>query len=372
MIVVTNTILCIMKGTYMVIDKLKNPIICEDIEHIIQEPLDWCSFKDKTVLITGASGMIPSYILYTMLGLNDKYGCKIKVLALVRNEEKARRIFGSLLEREDIQLLVQDVSTPLEYNEGKIDYIFHGGSPARPSEHNAAPTSTIKANLLGTINLLDLAVKHQSEAFVLMSSSEVYGSVSENINSISETDYGYLDCQNPRACYSEGKRAAETICAAYSAQYNITCKTPRFAHIYGPGLGLNDGRVQAEFASKVFRNENIVMNSDGSSKRAYTYVSDAVAGVFYILLKGSDMAYNIADSENVISIKQLAEAFLKARPESNLQLIMNIDKEASKLYNPAKFIGLDNRKVKALGWSPRVSIAEGTSRMIKHYEITEH
>ena len=353
------------------ISKLNNNIISEDVERILSEDLPWEQFKGATVLVTGASGMIPSYVVYTFLGMNDKFNAGIKVLALVRNEEKARRIFGTVLEREDIELISQDVTVPLSYD-GPIDYIFHGASAARPSEHKAAPTNTIKANLLGTFNLLELAVAKNSKTFMLMSSSEVYGKAAEGIDSIKEDDYGYLDCLNPRSCYSEAKRAAETICASYNAQYGIVCKTPRFAHIYGPGLGLNDGRVQADFAANVFRNENIVMKSDGSSQRAYTYVADAICGMFYILLKGDDMAYNVADSDNTITIRQLAEAFIASRPEKGLELVIDIDKNSAGMFNPAKFIGLDNSKLKALGWEPKVSIAEGTSRMISHYEITEN
>ena len=354
----------------MKIDKLQNNIISEDIERIISEDLPWETLRGTTILVTGASGMIPSYVMYTLLGLNDSMDLGIKVLALVRNEEKARRILGTVLERDDVELIAQDVSIPLVYD-GPVDYIFHGGSAARPKEHKVAPTSTIRANLIGTFNLLDLAVEKKSKGFVLMSSSEVYGKVAPESGVIGEDDYGYIDPLNPRSCYSEGKRAAETICTSFRAQYGIDCKLPRFAHIYGPGLGLNDGRVQADFAANVFRGEDIVMNSDGSSQRAYTYVGDAVSGIFYVLLKGEDMAYNIADSSSIISIRQLAEAFIACRPEKNLRLVMNIDQSAAASYNPAKFIGLDDSKIRALGWTPKVSVAEGVGRMISNYEITE-
>lgn len=351
------------------IEKLKNRIIDEDIANILSENLQWNELEGATVLVTGASGMIPSYVVYTLLGLNDTRGLGIKVLALVRNEKKARHVFGDILDRDDITLFVQDVAADINID-GPVDYIFHGASSARPKEHKAAPTSTIKANLIGTFNLLDVAVEKKTKAFILMSSSEVYGQLAGDLKSITESDFGYLDCLNPRACYSEGKRAAETICASYGAQYGIRCIIPRFAHIYGPGLGLDDGRVQADFAANVINGENIVMKSDGSSRRAYTYVGDAVSGMFYALLKGEPGAYNIADSDSIISIKQLAEAFISARPEKNLELVIDIDVDSSK-YNPAKFIGLANGRIKSLGWSPKVSINEGVGRMIGYYENME-
>lgn len=361
----------------MIVNKLQNQIVDEDIARIISEDLPWDAFRGATVLVTGASGMIPSYVLYTLLGLNDTRDLGIKVLALVRNEAKASAIFGTLLERDDLKLLVRDVTAPMVAGDdtdevicGPVDYIFHGASPARPQQHKTQPVSTIKANLLGTMNLLDLAVAKESKGFVLMSSSEVYGSVGE-VDSISESDYGYLDPLNPRSCYSEGKRAAETLCATYNAQYGVRCVVPRFAHIYGPGLSLTDGRVQADFAGNVVRGEDIVMKSSGSAQRAYTYVSDAVSGMFYALLKGEDMAYNIADSDNVISIRQLAEAFLASHPEKGLKLIIEAEKDTAGKYNPAKFIGLDNSKIHALGWTPKVSVTEGTKRMVDSFKTDE-
>lgn len=158
------------------IDKLQSGIIDEDIERIIAEDLPWSDLTGMTVLVTGASGMIPSYVVYTMLGLNDTMNLGIHVLALVRNEAKAKKIFGELLARDDITLIAQDVTVPLAIDKS-VDYIFHGASAARPSEHKAAPTATIRANLVGTFNLLDLAVEKNAKAFVLMSSSEVYGRV---------------------------------------------------------------------------------------------------------------------------------------------------------------------------------------------------
>lgn len=359
----------------MSINKLKNGIIEEDVERIISENLPWDKLADTSVLVTGANGMIPSYIVYTLLGLNDTFDLGIKVIALVRNEAKAQSIFGDLLTRNDLELVVHDMAEPLTTPnstctalEGAIDYIFHGASPARPQQHKSNPVDTIRANMTGTLSLLDLAVRKGSRSFILMSSSEVYGSVKKD-GSITETDYGWLDPLDPRSCYSEGKRAAETLCASFKAQYGIDCRIPRFAHIYGPGMSMSDGRVQADFAANVVRGEDILMKSDGSSQRAYTYVGDAVSGLFYALLKGTETAYNIADSDNVISIRQLAEAFIACCSEKNLKLIINIDQETAGKFNPAKYIGLDNSKIKALGWAPKIGIAEGTKRMVESLSL---
>lgn len=351
---------------------MKSSIIDEDVKRIISNDLPWDTFRGKTVLITGASGMIPSYFLYTFLALNDLKDMGVKVIALVRNGEKARRVLGSVLDRDDVVLVCQDVSEPLQITE-HVDYIFHGGSAARPAQHKTSPTSTIRANLIGTFNLLDRAVHDKAEGFVLMSSSEVYGKQlveSDEDTAITEDDYGRVDTLDPRSCYSEGKRAAETICSCYNAEFGIRVLTPRFAHIYGPGLALNDGRVQADFAANVIRGEDIVMHSDGSSVRAYTYVADACAGVFYALLNGDGIAYNVADNNSIISIRELAEAFVTARPEKGLKVVIHVADDSSRSYNKVKFIGLDGSRLEALGWKPEVQVKDGVSRMLSHYEET--
>ncbi|MFT4234763.1 MAG: NAD-dependent epimerase/dehydratase family protein, partial [Microbacterium sp.] len=238
-------------------------VMTEDLDEIIARDLPWEKLNGTTVLVTGASGMLPSYTVRSLLALNDARDASITVIGLVRNEEKARRLLSDIVDRDDFQLLAQDVSAPLTID-GPVDYVVHGASAARPSLHAADPVGTIRANLLGTFGLLDLCVAKQSRGFVFMSSAEVYGSQPAGTELISETSYGGFDILNPRACYSEGKRAAETICATYQAQYDLTCRIVRFGHIYGPGMAMDDGRVQADFAANVVNGRDIVLNSDGT------------------------------------------------------------------------------------------------------------
>jgi nucleoside-diphosphate-sugar epimerase len=314
------------------------------------------------VLVTGASGMLPSYVAYTLLALNDRQGTDIEVVGLVRNEQKARGVLADVLDRPDFELLVQDVAAPFEFD-GALDYVVHGASAARPALHRSDPVGTIKANLLGTFGLLDLCVAKGSRGFVLMSSAEIYGAQPEGTELIAEDSYGGFDMLNPRAAYSEGKRAAETICATYQAQHGVDCRVLRFGHIYGPGMAADDGRVQADFAANVAASQDIVLNSDGAAVRTYTYVADAIAGLFYALLLGTETAYNVADEDGLVSIRQLATLFTQARPDLGLRLVFTNDADA-RAYNPMKGQGLSSRRLAALGWHPQVTLPTGIDRMV--------
>lgn len=344
----------------------QRPVIRDDVTEIIGRDLPWQHLSGATVLVTGAAGMLPSYVVHTLLGLNDRYGAGITVHGLVRDRTKATRALSGVLDRPDFHLIAQDVAAPLTWS-GPLDYVVHGASPARPLLHGTEPVTTIKANLLGTANLLDLCVAQGSRAFVFMSSAEVYGRQPDGTGLIDEDSYGGLDILNPRACYAEGKRAAEAMCAAYQAQYGITCRIARFGHIYGPGMALDDGRVQADFAANVVAGQDIVLNSDGSATRTYTYVADAVAGLFYVLLRGDRMAYNVADPRGLVSIRELAELFTRVRPERGLRLRFTNQSDA-RAYSLVKSQGLDSGRLAALGWRPLVDLPTGLDRMVTDLE----
>ena len=343
-----------------------SPVVGHDVDEILDRDLPWDRLSGSTVLVTGASGMLPSYALYALLGLNDRDGAGITVHGLVRNEAKARRLLTDVLDRPDFRLVVHDVSRPLELP-GPLDYVIHGASAARPVLHGTEPVATIKANLLGSVNLLDLSVAKSSRGFALMSSAEVYGAQPSGAELIEEQSYGGFDILNPRACYAEGKRAAETICAAYQAQFGIECRLARFGHVYGPGMALDDGRVQADFAANVAAGQDILLNSDGSAVRTYTYVADAIAGLFYALLRGDQMAYNVADPGGLVSIRRLAELFTRVRPERDLRVVFTNESDA-RSYSPAKHQGLSSDRITALGWRPVVGLPAGLDRMVTELE----
>src|SRR5690554_4302751 len=198
-------------------DGVKHPPITgssttdRDLREILLRPLPWKNLARKTVLVTGASGMIPSYVVYTLLALNEQ-GFGINVVGHVRDLGRARAVFGPVANRSDFTLIEHDVTEAFTPNK-PIDLVIHGASPAKPSLHAASPVDTIRANVQGTFNLLDACVASGAH-FVLMSSAEVYGQHADSSSLITEDSYGAVDILNPRASYTEGKRAAETIASS--------------------------------------------------------------------------------------------------------------------------------------------------------------
>lgn len=341
------------------------PVFSEDVTRIASADLTWNQYRNSEVLVTGASGMIPMYIVGSLLAANDAHNLGIKVTGMVRNLDKATKRFGTALDRDDFNLIAGDVIA-LPQLETKFSTVFHGASPARPSLHKSSPVTTLKANTFGTINLLDALVESRGKSFVLLSSSEVYGSV-DGRDLIGEDDEGTLQHFAPRASYSEGKRIAETALAAYADEFGVRSLSLRFGHIYGPGMALDDGRVQADFLADVVRNRDVRMMSDGAATRSYTYVADAVLGLFIAHLRGHAQVYNVADPTGNISIRQLAEAFAAARPGKALELDF-ANPEDGRSFSPIASLGLDASRLVALGWTADTSLPDGVSKCIRAFE----
>lgn len=341
------------------------PVFSDDVARIASADLPWSQYRNTEVLVTGASGMIPMYIVGSLLAANDAHDLGIKVTGMVRNLDKAKKRLGTALDRADFNLIAGDV-IDLPQLETKFSTVFHGASPARPSLHKSSPVTTLKANTLGTINLLDALVESGGKSFVLLSSSEVYGSVDAR-ELIAEDDEGTLQHFAPRASYSEGKRIAETALAAYADEFGIRSLSLRFGHIYGPGMALDDGRVQADFLADVVRHRNVRMMSAGAATRTYTYVADAVLGLFVAHLRGDAQVYNVADPAGNISIRQLAEAFAAARPDRALQLDF-VNPEDGRSFSPVASLGLDAGRLAALGWTADTSLPVGVSKCVRAFE----
>lgn len=346
-----------------------NQIIQEDLDFILSNNLPWESFFGKTVLISGANGLLPSYLVETLLYLNQKnLGTSVKVIGIVRNIEKAKVRFKSYENRSDLVLINQDICEPIQYDK-PVDYIIHAASQASPKYYGLDPVGTLNANIIGTKNLLEFARKNNPMSeFLLFSSGEVYGVTHDSNHMIKESDYGYIDPTNVRSCYAESKRMAETMCICWSHQYGISVKIVRPFHTYGPMMLPDDGRVFADFVFDIVNNRNIVMKSDGSTKRVFCYISDATIGFFTVLLKGKIReAYNVAGNAEV-SILELANLLIDLFPEKNLKLIREIRTDNNHyLVSPIQYHFPDTSKLKQLDWNTRYTLNDGFKRTIESY-----
>ena len=343
-------------------------MIVEDFNQIKNSSIDWNRFANKTILITGANGFLPAYMVETLLLLNNdilKYS-PCKVIALVRNEKHIKERFSNYLSDENLKIIVQDVANQININE-KIDYIIHAASPASPKYYNIDPVGVIMPNVLGTKNTLELARKNNIEGYLYFSSGEVYGQLNDG-EVINEDKYGYLDPTTVRACYGESKRMGENLCVSYGHQYNIPVKIVRPFHTYGPGMKLDDGRVFADFVKNIVNNEDIEMKSDGSATRAFCYLADATVGFFKILLEGkNNNAYNLANSNGVISIKDLATELVNMFPEKGLKAIF-AEQNKDYLQSPIKGNSVDTSKLESLDWKATTTIKDGFKKTIRSYK----
>jgi UDP-glucuronate decarboxylase len=337
-----------------------------DLEAIVAAGLPWEQLAGQTVLISGAAGFLPSYMVETLLYLNETRGLGIEVQAMVRSSASFERRFGMHGARPDLACIVQDVSAPLAHAL-RPDYIIHAASQASPKYYSTDPIGTLAANTNGTASLLKLAADSQAKGFLYFSSSEVYGETATVPTA--ERDYGYIDPLAVRACYAESKRMGENMCVAWHHQAGVAARIVRPFHTFGPGMQLDDGRVYADFVSCILNDQPIVLKSDGLAMRAFCYLADAVEGFWTVLLRGENaQAYNIGNPANEISMRDLASLLVGLYPEKRLSMTY-AQRAAGETYlaSPVSRIAPDIAKARQLGWSPRTGLADGFARTIESY-----
>lgn len=327
-------------------------ILEKDLQRIIKD-FDMSVFDNKTVCITGATGLLGSLCVKSLL----ISGFNIQVIALVRNRNKAENIFSKYIS-DKLTFITQDINDKIHY-EGQVDYIIHCANSTSSKDFIDKPVETLLTTINGTKNVLEFAKSKTILGMVYLSSLEVYG---VQINEyISEDDYGYIDILSPRSSYSEGKKAAETLCISYGSEYGIPVKIARLAQTFGAGISNDDNRVFAQFVRSVVNGENIILHTKGETKRNYCYTTDAITGIFTILTKGkNNNAYNIANKESYISILEMA----KMLENDKTKVVFEIDNK-NRGYNPTVKICLDSSKLETLGWTPQVGLREMYERLIK-------
>ncbi|MFA6081587.1 MAG: NAD-dependent epimerase/dehydratase family protein [Patescibacteria group bacterium] len=279
-----------------------NKILKEDIEEIISRiKVESKRLKNSRILVTGASGMLAKYIVFTLIELNKSIlNNSLTIYLLSRHE--CSSIYGS---DKNIKYLIQDVSEPLP-NIKKLDFIIHAASKAAPKIYLANKIDTLKTNILGLFNILDL-VTEDTKSILYFSSGEVYGLINSS-GKIKEDKICYTDHLSDRSSYAEAKKTCETICMNYYNEKTFPINIVRLFHTFGPGLNIEDGRVFSDFIKDAIHGKDIVIKGDPDLVRPLLYIKDATIMFFKILLsKKSGEIYNIANPKNLITVKEMAK-----------------------------------------------------------------
>lgn len=321
--------------------------------NIVQSGVDWFFYRDRTILVTGATGRLGRYIVESLLDADLRYNLNLRIVGLVRSREKVGQVFSDALAFPNMTFLYQDIREPVSFD-GPVDYIFHTAGPAAPKDY-VHPAETIWTHVSGTHNVLEFARAHATKRVFYVSTVESFGEWKSD-DLIREEDMGPLRNLCARACYPEAKRLCETMLSCYQEEFGLDFTGARLCHTLGPGIALDDGRAFAEFMDCALRGEDIILHSDGSAMRTYTYTADAVNAMFLIMQKGQGgILYNVAANENLVSIRELAELIAGFSPSRNTRVVFS--DRASKLpYLPFKLAVMDTSKVRALGWSPHTDI----------------
>lgn len=342
---------------------LYNSLYLDDVKYAANIELPWEKLLNTRILITGASGLIGSFLVDVLMWRNKNAGMNCKIYAIGRNEATAKERFAPYWEDSAFTFLKHDISRPLSC-ETEFDYIVHLASNTHPVAYSSWPVSTITTNVIGTDNLLNYATEHNCKRFLFASSNEIYGENRGDVEFFTETYCGYINSNTLRAGYPESKRCGEALCQAYLKEKEIDVVIPRFTRTYGPTMLQSDTKAVAQFIKKAVRGEDIVLKSKGNQHYSFAYVADAVAGLFTVMLYGQcGEAYNIADQCSDIMLKDLAEMAAGICHTGVVFDIPEADEKAG--YSTATKARLDGSKLKGLGWRMRYDIYAGMERTIK-------
>lgn len=339
-------------------------VVQEDLEGLCSTPsIPWVSLHGRSVLVTGATGLIGTTLVKSLLWYGLQQEADLRVHALVRDVDKARARFAGPLEAgAPLSLLRGDVRALPPVDE-HVDVIVHGASLTASKDFVARPVDTIQTALQGTEQVLELAKAHSVTSLVYLSSMEVYGAP-DGSRRVTESDFDGFDPVLVRSSYPESKRMAESLCAAYAAQHGVPAKVLRLTQTFGPGVDRDDRRVFADFTRRSLGGEDIVLHTAGESARSYLYTADAVSALLTVLLRGVDgQAYNAANEQTYCSIRDMAELVARICGPSPVQVRVEPQDLAGLGYAPILKMDLDTAKLQALGWRPTVGLAEMYQRM---------
>lgn len=339
-----------------------NEIYQDDMDFIASyETIAWEKLFNKTILVTGATGLIGSTLINALIYANNKKSLNLKIVALVRSITKARKLFK---EDKNLQFVIGSVED-LPKIDVPIDFIVHGASPTASTFFVEHPVETINTAVIGTMNLLKLAVEKRVLGFTYLSSMEVYGAPHAD-DIIYENQGTTIDTMSVRSCYPEAKRLCESLCASYASEYKLPATAIRLAQTFGPGVSKDDNRVFAEFVRCAMQGQDIVLQTAGTSKRCYLYTADAVTAILTVLLNGeAGEVYNAANKATYCSIVEMAQLVAEKLAKKEIKIHVPNNGKHEQKFSPPHNLNLGTEKIEKLGWIASKDLLEMYERMMK-------
>lgn len=324
-------------------------IFKEDIESALEARfIPWDRLRKTTILVTGATGLIGSTFIRVLVRANKEKKLDLTIMALVRDERRAKDRFAEILPDDTLSFVVGSVEK-LPAIDRPIDYILHAASRTASKEFVQHGVETIRTSVDGTFNLLNLAKEKGVKGVVYLSSMEVYG-YPERGHKVSENEIGAMSPLDLRNSYPISKMMCEAMCCAYAAEYDVPAMICRLTQTIGPGVNYDDNRIFAYFGRCVKEKQNIVLKTKGETERSYLHATDAVTAILTIMLKGKPgCAYNAADESTYCSVVEMAERLAE---DCGIRVEFDIQNEEQNGFPRTIYMDLDTTVLRELGWMP--------------------